>query len=199
MLSELTIGDEGVNAVWYKLRELINTIEAIDGHFYGFFKSTSELPIDGDNGYAYVKTNSANDYQIWICQNTKWTDTGLMKTVADYDGTLSDTSTNAVQNKVVKEAIDALSNTTKDSLAKKVDKTITVNGHALSDNVTVTKSDVELGNVDNTADTDKPVSKAQQVAINAKLDSSKIVVLSEDEWDSLKTKVEGTLYLIYTE
>lgn len=34
-------------------------------------------------------------------------------------------------------------------LAKKVDKTITVNGHALSSNVTVTKSDVGLGNVEN--------------------------------------------------
>ena len=32
-------------------------------------------------------------------------------------------------------------------LNKKVDKTTTVNGHALSDNVTVTKSDVGLGNV----------------------------------------------------
>ena len=34
-------------------------------------------------------------------------------------------------------------------LAKKVDKTTTVNGHALSGNVTVTKSDVGLGNVAN--------------------------------------------------
>lgn len=34
-------------------------------------------------------------------------------------------------------------------LNKKVDKTTTVNGHALSDDVTVTKSDVGLGNVEN--------------------------------------------------
>ena len=33
----------------------------------------------------------------------------------------------------------------------KVDKTTTVNGHALSSNVTVTKSDVSLGNVTNDA------------------------------------------------
>ena len=37
------------------------------------------------------------------------------------------------------------------ALNKKVDKTITVNGHALSANVTVTKGDVGLGNVTNDA------------------------------------------------
>lgn len=38
-------------------------------------------------------------------------------------------------------------------LNSKVDKTTTVNGHALSGNVTISKSDVGLGNVDNTSDT----------------------------------------------
>lgn len=45
-------------------------------------------------------------------------------------------------------------------LANKVDKTTTVNGHALSGNVTVTKADVGLGNVDNTADATKVVASA---------------------------------------
>ena len=45
----------------------------------------------------------------------------------------------------------------------------TVNGHALSSNVTVTKSDVGLGSADNTSDTGKPVSTAQQTAIDAKV------------------------------
>src|SRR5205085_9811319 len=49
-------------------------------------------------------------------------------------------------------------------LANYVLKTTTVNGHALSANVTVTKSDVGLGNVDNTADASKPVSTAQAAA-----------------------------------
>ena len=43
----------------------------------------------------------------------------------------------------------------------------TVNGHALTGDVTVTKSDVGLGNVDNTADVNKPVSTAQATAIAA--------------------------------
>ena len=49
-----------------------------------------------------------------------------------------------------------------------VANTLTVNGHALSGNVTVTKSDVGLGSVDNTSDTGKPVSTAQQTALDLK-------------------------------
>lgn len=47
-------------------------------------------------------------------------------------------------------------------------KTTTVNGHALSSNVTVTQSDVGLGNVDNTSDANKPISTATQTALNLK-------------------------------
>ncbi len=43
----------------------------------------------------------------------------------------------------------------------------TVNGHALSSDVTVTKSDVSLGNADNTSDVNKPVSTAQASADSA--------------------------------
>jgi len=53
-------------------------------------------------------------------------------------------------------------------LAAKVDKTTTVNGHALDADVTVTKADVGLGNVDNTSDANKPVSTATQAALDAK-------------------------------
>lgn len=47
-------------------------------------------------------------------------------------------------------------------------KTTTVNGHALSSNVTVTKSDVGLGNADNTSDVNKPISTATQSALDGK-------------------------------
>ena len=43
----------------------------------------------------------------------------------------------------------------------KVPSTRKVNGHALSSDVTVTKGDVGLGNVDNTSDVNKPISNAQ--------------------------------------
>ena len=47
-----------------------------------------------------------------------------------------------------------------------VPKTTTVNGHALSSNVTVTATDVGLGNVNNTSDLNKPVSTAVTTAIS---------------------------------
>lgn len=49
----------------------------------------------------------------------------------------------------------------------------TVNGHALTGNVTVTKSDVDLGNVDNTADIDKQVSTPQQMALATKVPATR--------------------------
>ena len=44
-----------------------------------------------------------------------------------------------------------------------------INGKAISSNPTLTKGDLGLGNVDNTSDLDKPVSTAQQEAIEALL------------------------------
>lgn len=45
----------------------------------------------------------------------------------------------------------------------KVDKTTTVNGHALNQNITLDKADIGLGNVDNTADANKSVLSAAQL------------------------------------
>ncbi len=50
-----------------------------------------------------------------------------------------------------------------------VPKTTTVNGRALTGNISVVAADVGLGNVNNTADTDKPVSVAQAAADAATL------------------------------
>lgn len=49
-----------------------------------------------------------------------------------------------------------------------VSKTTTVNGHPLSTNVAVTKGDIGLGSVDNTPDASKPISTAQQNALDLK-------------------------------
>lgn len=62
-----------------------------------------------------------------------------------------------------------ISTATQTELNKKVDKTITVNGHALNSNVTITKNDIGLGNVDNTSDLEKPVSNAVQAALDTKI------------------------------
>jgi hypothetical protein len=57
--------------------------------------------------------------------------------------------------------------------ASLVPKTTTVNGHALSANINISQSDVGLGNVNNTADIDKPVSTAQANADASTLASAK--------------------------
>lgn len=46
--------------------------------------------------------------------------------------------------------------------------TRTVNGYALSSNISLLKGDVGLGNVDNTSDLNKPISTATQTALNGK-------------------------------
>ena len=59
-------------------------------------------------------------------------------------------------------ATEATNRTNADALL--VPKTTTVNGHALSANITIAASDVGLGNVNNTSDVNKPVSTAQAAA-----------------------------------
>lgn len=67
-------------------------------------------------------------------------------------------------------ALDAVSgtNTGDQDLSGLVPKTTTVNSKALSGNISLDKTDIGLGNVDNTSDAGKPVSTAQQTALDAK-------------------------------
>ena len=60
------------------------------------------------------------------------------------------------------------SNTGDQDLSGLVPKTTTVNGHSLTGNISVTASDLGLGNVDNTSDINKPISSATQTALNGK-------------------------------
>lgn len=60
-----------------------------------------------------------------------------------------------------------------------VPDTRTVNGHALSSNVTVTATDVGLGNVNNTSDLNKPISTATQTALDDKVSYSDIATTSD--------------------
>lgn len=53
-------------------------------------------------------------------------------------------------------------------LATKVPTSRTVNGNELSADINLTKNDIGLGSVDNTADTAKPISTATQTALDAK-------------------------------
>lgn len=81
--------------------------------------------------------------------------TGKGLSTNDYDAT-------------AKGKVDGLGTASTHAASDFSSSSITVNGHALSSNVTVSKSDVGLGNVDNTSDSSKPVSSATQTALNAK-------------------------------
>lgn len=107
------------------------------------------------------------------------------------------------------DAATALSNykTSNDTaVSKKVDKTTTVNGHALSANVTVTKSDVGLGSVENKA-LDTTVTKnsgnyitsgAVKTAIdNAISGVTQFDVQKYDSFDKLPTTgTKGVIYIV---
>jgi hypothetical protein len=67
-------------------------------------------------------------------------------------------------------------NTGDQDLSGYVPTTRTVNGHALSTDVSITKSDVGLANADNTTDANKPISTATQTALNLKANTADLGV-----------------------
>lgn len=74
----------------------------------------------------------------------------------------------------------------------------TINGHSSATNVTITATDVGLGNVNNTSDASKPVSTPQQTAIDAKVadvinDGITTVAPTQNSvYDALQLKVTAT-------
>lgn len=77
----------------------------------------------------------------------------------------------------------------------------TVNGHALSSNVTVTASDVGLGNVNNTSDLNKPISTATQTALNAKVNKTDIATTSDlglvkPDGSTITIEADGTIHSV---
>lgn len=119
----------------------------------GLMSSTDKAKLDGIesgaqvNSITGVKGNAEGSYRTGNVNITP-TNIGL--------GNVDNTS----------DANKPVSTAQQTALDKKVDKTTTVNGHALSGNVTVTKADVGLGNVDNTSDLNKPISTATQTALD---------------------------------
>lgn len=70
-------------------------------------------------------------------------------------------------------------------------KSTLINGYSLASNITLAKGDVGLGNVDNTSDVNKPVSTAQQTALNLKLNSSDSTLANRITADRLYTDALG--------
>jgi len=122
--------------------------------------------------WANALTKDENDYVFW---NTTDSDGNTLFKRYKYNGTawvyeytLNNSSFTADQwaalnsgiTDVLTGKLSALPTNSEltTQLGNKVDKTTTVNGHALSGNVSVSKSDVGLGSVANTGDSATPVS-----------------------------------------
>lgn len=63
----------------------------------------------------------------------------------------------------------------------------------------VTKAQVGLGNVDNTADTNKPVSTPQKEYIDEQFNDLQFKAITATEYDALQAKDSNTLYFIISE
>lgn len=99
-----------------------------------------------------------------------------------------------IEDAYTKTTIDAIILALEAELAGKQDKltagnNISIDGNKIS--VTgLTKSSVGLDQVDNTSDTDKPISTATQTALDLKADKSQVANISTDE---NTTKIQGNL------
>ena len=70
--------------------------------------------------------------------------------------------------------LDGVTSAIQTQLNAKVPTSRTINGKALTANISITKADVGLSNVNNTSDLNKPISTATQAALDGKADNSRI-------------------------
>ena len=94
---------------------------------------------------------------------------------------MSTTTTNlalvkpATSDLIAISVINGNMDTLDSAVAGKAAASTTVNGHALTSNVTVTATDVSLGNCDNTSDANKPVSTATTNALALKVPFTEVI------------------------
>ena len=115
--------------------------------------------IDLQNG-----TPTANDVWVYGGSPAKWQHQHLNASQVDNDSSVTGTTT-----KLALEHLDS----SKQATLVSGTNIKTLEGQSLlgSGNIDLTKSDVGLGNVDNTSDLNKPISTATQTALNAKQDT----------------------------
>lgn len=119
------------------------------------------------NGYALTSDVALSAEDIGL---------GQVNNTSDADKPVSNATQSALD--IINSSLTSLStafNSLANSLQNYVLKTTSVNGHGLSTNVALVKGDIGLGNVDNTSDATKPISTAQQTALNLKVDKTTTV------------------------
>ena len=162
---------------------------------YVFNAETSEWEEEADLAIAYTEANSAiqelslenNEIKYWTWEGgwKSWQSTGIViptKTSLGLDKVNNVAITDAQVEQIGKnaDAISKLHNYDDTELRglidKKVDNTTTINSKPLTSNITLEKSDIGLGNVNNVAITDDQVT---QIGTN------------KSDIDTLKTKVSN--------
>lgn len=109
------------------------------------YATLSAFPATGESGKIYVDLSTNRTYR-W--GGTQYTPIKGDLVIGSTTGTAAD---GGVVNTHINDNTIHVTSTEKQTWNNKVDNTTTVNGHALSGNVTVTASDVGLGNVTNDA------------------------------------------------
>lgn len=124
------------------------------------------------NGAALTPTSKAVNITVPTKTSDITNDSGFITSADVPEGSAATTTTPKMDGTaaVGSETAFARGDHIHPSDTSRVPTTRTVAGHALSADVTLVKGDVGLGNVDNTADADKPVSTAQQTALDGKVD-----------------------------
>ena len=122
-----------------------------------FYNVTAVPTISSAEGTYYVKDTDGYVQEYLVTG-------GLVKYIGGYP--MQDKGTD-VEKPMSQKAVT-------DELNKKVDIQTQINEYPLTGNITLTKADIGLSRVDDTSDISKPVSTAQQAALDGKLDKSSV-------------------------
>ena len=179
----------GLALVWAKIKELVSTkVNKVEGKGLSSNDYTSDEKtklagiasgaqvnvLEGiqKNGNTVTVTNKIANISVPTKTSDITNDSGYITAADIPEGSAATTTTPKMDGiaAVGSETAFARGDHIHPSNTSRVPTTRKVAGHALSADVTLVKGDVGLGNVDNTADADKPVSTAQQTALDGKVD-----------------------------
>ena len=179
------------------------TFTAAGSNITASFKFTDADKTVLDSGITAAKVSKYEGYQDQI--NAKYTKPagGIPKTdlAAGVQASLE-----AADNAVSTSDFNDFKDKNTEALAKKVDKTIMVNGHALSANVTVTQDDVGLGKVVNAGQDTAPTANSTNYVTSGGVKKyvddaiggvTQFDIVKVDTYDNLPTTgKKGVIYIV---
>lgn len=144
----------------------------------------ASLPAGAAVGDMYHVTATGAEY-IW--NGTAWENVGTIVDASAY-------YTKEQTNSAITTALTPYATTeaVTSGLNGKVDKTVTVNGHALSDNVTITAAELGVGAFKDQTLAGLPISTATQAALDLKANAADMTTALADKVDANEAIVGGT-------